>query len=131
MANASAVAGVYTGSSMSAASAAPPPTPATRSAASSAAMVLIGKRTSTRSSAGTFTRLPAGPSRARFPAWTTTSTDTGTELWLWTTTGSSKWSPKLAKRGADGRIISGRRAVIEAVVEPKWAAPSTATTITR
>jgi hypothetical protein len=40
-------------------------------------------------------------------------------------------SPKFKKRGADGRTISGRRAVMFDSAEPKWSASATATTITR
>ena len=58
MANASAVAGVYTGSSTSAASASAPATATTRRRAVPTWSATIGKRTSTRSLAGTVTRLP-------------------------------------------------------------------------
>ena len=36
----------------------------------------------------------------------------GLSVWFWTTTGIWNESPKLRKRGGDGRTISGRRAVI-------------------
>jgi hypothetical protein len=67
----------------------------------------------------------------RFAVWRTTSTVIGWSVWFCTRTGRSKRSPKLAKRGADGRTVSGRRAVIVDSPEPKRPAPETATAITR
>ena len=64
-------------------------------------------------------RLPA----SRLAASTTTSTSTATSVWFWTTTGSSNESPKFRKRGADGRTISGRRAVMLASAVPNCWAP--------
>ncbi len=64
-------------------------------------------------------------------ARTATSTVIARSVWFCTTTGSSKRSPKLRKRGGDGRTISGRRAVIVASAEPNWRTPAAATAITR
>ena len=42
----------------------------------------------------------------------------GWSVWFCSTTGNSKRSPKLRKRGADGRTMSGRRAVMLLSAEP-------------
>ncbi len=61
----------------------------------------------------------------------TTSTVMAVSVWFWTTTGSSKRSPKFRKRGGEGRTISGRRAVIVDSPLPNSLPPATATAITR
>ena len=125
------VAGVHTGSSTSAASAAEPDTAPTWIRAVPARAAAIGKRTSARSFAATTTRRPSPSVSAAFRARTATSTDISRSVWFWTTTGSSKRSPKFRKRGGDGRTISGRRATSVASPEPKRRAPEAATAITR
>jgi hypothetical protein len=64
-------------------------------------------------------------------ARTATDTSSGASVWFCTTTGSSNRSPKLRKRGGDGRTISGRRAVMVDSPEPKAFPRVAATAITR
>ena len=93
--------------------------------------VAAGNRTSTRSFAGTVTRLPFPSVSSRLAVCIATSTVIGSSVWFCTTTGSSNRSPKLRKRGADGRTIRGSRAVTEDSPLPNCLPPATATTITR
>ena len=122
-------------------------TAATWKRAVPALMVSAGKRTSTRSSAGTVTRWPSSETAepetfevsqtskvwqsAIFAPRTTTSTVMAVSVWFWSTTGSSNRSPKFRKRGGEGRTISGRRAVIVDSPLPNSFPPATATAITR
>ena len=64
-----------------------PLAPATRNRAVPAAATLTGKRTSTRSLAGTLTRTPAGVAGSRLAVCSTTSTSIGASVWFCTTTG--------------------------------------------
>ncbi len=59
-------------------------------------------------------------------ARTATSTVIGASVWFCSTTGSSNRSPKLRKRGAEGRTISGSRAVRLDSPLPKNFSPATA-----
>lgn len=90
-----------------------------------------GKRTSTRSPAGTLTRWPAPAPSSTPVARIATSTVIADSVWLCTTTGSSTSSPKLRKRGGEGRTISGSRAVTVDSALPKWRSPCTATAVMR
>jgi hypothetical protein len=131
VANVSDVDGVYTGSDTVAESARSPLTAVTRSAARPTSSAASGKRTSTRSAAGTVTRNPVAASAPRLADSTTTSASSGASVWFCTTTGSSKRSPKLRKRGALGRTINGSSAVTLASAVPNCWVPAAATTITR
>ena len=131
MANASAVAGVQTGSVTVAASASGPDAAATSRRASPARAVSAGKRTSTRSLAGTSSLRPAPWVRVMLAGRTATSTSSASSAWFWITTGSSNRSPALRNRGADGRTISGRRAVSADSPTPKRLAPSVTTATMR
>jgi hypothetical protein len=62
---------------------------------------------------------------------TTTSTVISASVWFCTSTGSSILSPKFMNRGADGRTISGSRAVIAASPWPNCVAPWAATAMMR
>ncbi len=68
---------------------------------------------------------------AALRARTATSTVIAASVWFCTTTGSSKRSPKFRKRGADGRTMSGSRAVSVASPDPKLRGPEAATAMTR
>ncbi len=134
MANASLVAGVHTGSVSSCASdqaSFDVADAATWRRARPAFSAAAGKRTSRRSWAGTVRRRPWPCERVRFEARTATATSSGASVWFCTTTGSSNVSPKLRKRGADGRTISGRRAVMVDSRAPNELVPAAATAITR
>jgi hypothetical protein len=76
--------------------------------------------------AGTVTRRPAPAVSEALVARTATSTASGASVWFWITTGSSKRSPKLRKRGGDGRTITGRRAVSALSPLPNCLSPATA-----
>ena len=125
------VAGVQTGNDTSAASVRLPETATTWNRAVPGRAADAGKRTSTRSLAGTRTRRPSPSVSIAFVARTATSTVIASSVWFCTTTGNSNRSPKLRKRGADGRAINGSRAVIADSPLPARAAPSTAATNTR
>ena len=72
-----------------------------------------------------------GTPNEAFDARTATSTSIGLSVWFCTTTGNSSLSPKFKKRGADGRAINGKRAVIADSPAPNCFSPATATAITR
>ena len=93
VANASLVAGVYTGSDTSWASAWAADTAATRMRAVPGDFVRARNRTATRSLAGTTIRRPAEPTSSRLEVCTTTSTSMATSVWFWTTIGISNSSP--------------------------------------
>ena len=90
-----------------------------------------GRRTSTRSLAGTVTWRPEPAVSAALVARTASFTAMARSVWFCSTTGSSKRSPKLRKRGGDGRTISGRRAVMLDSPAPNCFSPATAATMTR
>src|SRR5262245_9976968 len=150
VAKASVVAGVHTGRLTSAASAHLPLDAATWNRAVPGFVVVAGKRTSTRSFAGTVTRRPfvvpplggsdwgaepvppeGGTTNSAFAARTATSTFSGWSVWFCTTTGNSTLSPKLRNRGALGLAIIGNRAVIADSPAPNCLSTATATAITR
>ncbi|MBK9963285.1 MAG: hypothetical protein IPP06_18755 [Saprospiraceae bacterium] len=131
MAKASVVAGVQTGSATSAASEPALAVPTIWKRAVPAIAAAAGKRTSTRSLAGTVTRLPLPAVSVAFDARTATSTASGASVWFCTTTGSSNLSPKLRNRGGDGRTITGSRAVSALSPLPNCLSPATAIAIRR
>jgi hypothetical protein len=130
VAKASLVAGVHTGSETSAASAHLPVAAPTWKRAVPGFAAAAAKRTSTRSCAGTVTRWPAASTLA-LAARPATLTERASPVWFCRTTGSSKRSPKLRKRGAEGRTMRGRRAVIVSSPAPNSLPPATAIAITR
>src|SRR5437764_9510265 len=72
-----------------------------------------------------------GSDKDAFVARTATSTVIALSVWFCSTIGNSNRSPKFRKRGADGRAIKGRRAVIVDSPEQHCLPPATATAITR
>ena len=68
---------------------------------------------------------------AALVARTATVISSAASVWFCTTTGSWKVSPKLRKRGADGRTISGSRAVIALSPLPNCFSPATAIATSR
>ena len=131
VANASVVAGVYTGSSTFVASETPGADTPSWTRAVPGFSAAIANRSSARSLAATLTRCPGPPVTRALVARTTTATSIGLSVWFCSTTGSSKRSPKLRKRGGLGRTMSGSRAVTVDSPEPNCRSACTATAITR
>ena len=125
------MAGVQTGRASSAASAKRPDWTPNWKRAVPAISAAAGKRTSIRSLAGTVTRRPWPEVMAALVARSATSTFIAWSVWFWRTTGISNLSPKLRKRGGEGRTMSGMRAVMLASPEPNCFSPATTATITR